>query len=340
MSPLRIIDWVRHQIPEEAISWVGPCPWTNDVAYGTESGKLFMRTPDYAHNATWRPVSSEAINGAAFSGDLACVTSGEDVTIFDRRGPALEKHPFGAHDVVALALGGFLAPLGPSGLMVARFGSDGRVAPRIAAPPSDEIMNYYRACGLGVVDGVEYFACASRRGGLIAGQVPPQSESPKVHGSGQFDFVDVCPLGSAEWPLAAACLTADGTLFFGRNMVSEPMEMLRIDEFPGRAYSLRRIDNHLIVLASEALLVLPDLVAMFRAARPERRPIQKLTISLQASEIFAIGDDLYAIEGDEAVACPIALLIDHPIETSRTDTWSGQTLSESSLSPMAYSFAS
>lgn len=330
MSSLGIIDRVLHRVPGEAISWIGPCPWTGGVAYGTESGKLFVGED------AW-PFSSEAINGVAFSGDWGCVTTGEDVAIFDRDRRRVEKYQFGAHGVTTLKTGGFLAPLGPSGLMFAQIDSQGEPEVRIQRFESER-FNGYQACSLGVVHGVEYFACAARRDGIVVEMVPPQDphRPPTVHGSGQFDIVDVCSLGL---PLAAVALAIDGTLFFGRDLVVEPADMLSVTAFRGRAYSLRRIGDHLVILGSENLLIFPGLVANYLAGRRGQKH-RYLTMHVQASEIFAIGDDLYTLEGDDAVPNSMRSLLDqHPEEGSAVEFLDHQ-LSRVSLPPSAFSVAS
>jgi hypothetical protein len=330
MSSRGIIDRVLHQVPGEAISWIGPCPWTGGVAYGTESGKLFVGED------AW-PFSSEAINGVAFSGDWGCVTTGEDVAIFDRDRRRIEKCEFGAHGVIPLKTGGFLAPLGPSGLMLAQVGPQGLPEVNIQRFASEQFIGY-QACSLGVVDGIEFFACAARRGGIVVEMVPPLDphRPPMVHGSGQFDIVDVCSLGP---PLAAAALAIDGTLFFGRDLVAEPADMLSVTAFRGRAYSLRRIGDHLVILGSENLLVFPEFAANYLAGRRSKgQPY--LIIPVQASEIFAIEDDLYTLEGDDAVSYPIRSLIDQHSEEDPAIEWSGHQLAQTSLARSEFLVAS
>src|ERR1017187_683492 len=110
----RILNIQRCELTGQEISWAGKCPWTGTHCFRTEDGGFFM-PPDLVpdtNNSDGRVIEG-AINGIAFSGDVAAFSSPEEVTVWSR----YETNPLrmrklsisftgGAHDVIASAHGG------------------------------------------------------------------------------------------------------------------------------------------------------------------------------------------------------------------------------------------
>ncbi len=59
-----------HRLEGQQISWVGECPWTNALSFATEGGKFYS-----AEGMEPIEITSEAINGVAYSGKFAAFSS-------------------------------------------------------------------------------------------------------------------------------------------------------------------------------------------------------------------------------------------------------------------------
>ena len=184
------IEGVTHQLIGEEFSWAGECPWTGGLGFGTYSGRLFMPLGVDQEVDLPAPISEEAVNEAAFAGTLLGVSTRCDVSVLelsptDRRIKRLGA-PFdgGAHGIVATAAGGFLAPLGPDGLLFldADPGPDRRLRTRIGRIDSDALV-LYKLRSLCTFGGRgEVFACAARRGGLLVLVLDRDAVRPPIVG--------------------------------------------------------------------------------------------------------------------------------------------------------------
>lgn len=313
----QMLNFRGHKFVGEEISWVGDCPWTGKPCFGTESGKLIIPGFEDGRPGIIGPISEEPINGAAFSGNFVGISTRENVVIGNclTRAPGEffgETFPGGAHGIVATRSGDFVAPLGRSGVLVATTAPDGSVTTNVATHPR-QVMNFYRIVSLAEVGGVEYFACAARRGGIVVSRFQSSaSDMPKGHASGQFDFIDVCSLKSGRWPLAAACLSADGAIFFGRDLLADRLGMLKLADIPGRAYSLLCVEDHLIMLTSECLIVLPDLASRFLNDGLRDLPIPMTFLSVNAVEVFSVGEEIFLVLEDEVQSISLRELLRVP----------------------------
>jgi hypothetical protein len=326
-----------HKIEGEEISWVGECPWTDAPCFGTDQGKLFMpgRTRDFiGPNAD---EAFEAINGAAFAGDLVGISTRDNVVVFDRTDGKGTPFDGGAHHIVATASGGFVAPLGVNGLLFVTVGPDRIPSLRTGRLPQTD-LDFYRIASLGESGGSEILACAARRSGLLA--IPlkgTQAWKPINHPFAQLDLIDVCSLRSTRWPLSAAALSSNGTLLLTRNLLEERPGSLSIAGLTGKAYSLLTAKGHLFVLTGDSMFVLPNLASRFLEGQSLAQPMEIRQMPIKAVDAFLVYDQVYFVLPDEVLSFGIDRLVSttesmrqpdaarSPSESSFESHWDVQT---------------
>jgi len=312
------IKGCQHQLVGEEFSWAGECPWTSGLCFGTYSGRLFMPLGSGQEVALPASIAVDAINDVAFAGTLMAASTRGEVAVL-RLNPSLgqierlgEPYEGGAHGITARAAGGFLAPLGPDGLLFldavagpglplrARVGNVGRDA-----------LNFYKLASLCAFGGRgEVFASATRRDGLLIIVLDRGEVRPPILGyhSPGLDIVDVCSLRSPRWPLAAAALGADRTILLSRNVFEDRPQPLRLDGLKGKAYSLLCTQGHLFLLTRDGLAILPHLASRFLAGDPLDRPLRTWIMEGRSAEAFMAYDEIFLESGGEMVSFPIDLL--------------------------------
>jgi hypothetical protein len=293
-----------NRLAGEEISWVGECPWTGGLCLGTYSGRLIMPLDDRTAVGFDHPIAEEAINDVAFAGNLMGVSTRSEVVIFERDPSsgffARRGKPFGggAHGIVATAAGGFVAPLGPEGLLLieAEEGPDRNLKMRVDQI-GQGVVNCYKLAHLGN-EGIrgEVIACAARHDGLFfisldRGEVQ-SIHKPVLPG---IDLVDVCSLQSPQWPRAAAVLGADGSVFLSRNILEVTPDSFRLDVLTGRVYSLLSARGHLFLLTSDGMVVMNDPAKQILAngTLGDYVSVSGLTIPIQAADAFLAYDEVY-----------------------------------------------
>jgi hypothetical protein len=294
-----------NRLAGEEISWVGESPWTGGLCLGTYSGRLIMPVDERTAVGFDHPIANGAINDVAFAGNLMGVSTRSEVVVFERVPSSVHfarrGEPFGggSHGIVATAAGGFVAPLGPDGLLLieAKEGPDRHLKMRVGQI-GQEVVNCYKLARLGV-EGIrgEVIACAARHEGLLffsldRGEVQPTIVRLVLPG---FDLVDVCSLRSPQWPLAAAALGTDGSVFLSRNILEVAPDSLRLDVLTGRAYSLLSARGHLFLLTSDGMVVVNDLAKQFLASGTlgDYVHVSGSTILMQAADAFLADDEVF-----------------------------------------------
>jgi hypothetical protein len=318
MSPARIEN-TTYRIPGEEITWAGECPWTGDLAFGTESGKVIC-LKDLGQCQVKRlelAVAEEAINGVAFWNDFIGVSTRSEVSLF-RRSPSGDEigfvtgAPRGAHGILAAPRGRFLSPLGPDGILCI----DAEQGPQ-ARPWIDQarqaVLYYYKIIYSGHSAGKEILACAGRTDGLLRISFDKDQPQGRIVGftSPDLDLIDVCSLASPEWPFAVAGLSLDRSLIFVRNILDdrEP-QRLRFEDIRGTPYSLLSAEGHLFVLTSKELVVLPGLASRFLKEERMDGPVHGRHSPVQAVEAFlARGTHLLIVMDDGVTALEIPRLV-------------------------------
>ena len=205
IQPIPITGKSLH-FPGPQVTWAGEFPWTRALCFGTEDGSIGVRSVN-GDEISYGPIveSGEAINGVAFSRNMVAISTCGELLI--------NRHPFpgglqttvyngGAHGVVATGSGGFLAPVGSSGLIQVELLPDGRLQHRELRGRDAELY-FYRMARLGRTDrGDEIFACAGRNDGLMAITIKSDgvpsgivvSKGFITTGDEKIDIVDVCRL--------------------------------------------------------------------------------------------------------------------------------------------------
>ncbi len=281
------------------------------LCFGTESGKLLVPRPD-AEEIILGPVSEEAINGVAFSGNLVGLSTRSGVVIGDRpikQGEHFQVKHFdgGAHDIVATA-NGLLAPLGIDGLLLHTSGANHPYRTKVGQfrPP----LNFHKIARLGLDGNAEVFACAARNFGIAAISLDQDEVGASIlHPFSELDLIDVCSLRSSQWPLAAVAVGIDRTLLLSRDILNERPGTLRIGGLTGKAYSVLCSHGHLFLLTSNSLVILPDLAKRFLEGQPIDRPMRTISMPIHAVDAFLAYDEIFLILPDKCEHYHISELI-------------------------------
>lgn len=280
ITPGQESQWSQGQLvhfPDFEVSWAGANPLNKGYCFGSEDGRLMTTSIDFRNAPPYPKVaaSEEAVNGVACAGRTIAVSTRCDVTFTEinhsqSRQAAICTYEGGAHHVISTGSGGFLAPLGPYGLL--------RMKPTPGYEQSMSILdlnektaNFYKIAYLTGDSSTERVAVAARRDGLGILQLASDgtagsSDSVRFFKPPGFDAVDVCSLGSPRWPRAMAGLGADGTIYLCRDVLEdqEP-EGFTIGDMQGSAYSIMHDEGHLIVLMKDRIFMLSNLATCYLA---------------------------------------------------------------------------
>lgn len=266
---------IMHRLPIDnfPISWAGSGRNSQEFCLGSEDGRIRLtnvdgstigETPAYDEHA-------EAVNGVAFAVDAIAVSSRADIIFWrsvdgnpSQRQPC--AFPCGSHGVLALAGRRFIAPLGPTGLMLAsmkKAQAESITISRIREP--GRLVDYYRVIDL-VADGTDLLACAVRSAGIAAIQLEKAGNGGQIDSLTfpGLDVVDVCALTDSSRSLVA--LARDGTLVLFKDVLSDRSPTtLKFKEIRGTAYRVFSVRENLLVLTSKALYVLDGVASRFLA---------------------------------------------------------------------------
>jgi hypothetical protein len=284
------------------VSWVGECPWTKNLCFGGEDGKLLLLPPNPSVEAvevTSIQLATDAINAVAFADDLIAISSRNEVLVgkLDRSGDHLFDllpHSFtgGAHGVVASRQGAFLGPIGDQGLLMLNLEHHSRVNAQITTPRAIP-LSFYRIVRLGDGSHGEVFACAARNDGLLAINFTRGTASlPLVHHHFKgHDIVDVCPLNDPRYPFAVACVSRDRAIFFIRNVLEDQTPVARdFAGLQGTAYTLLSAQGHLLLLTDRELLALPNVGSRFLQGESLDLSLEIRITPVNAAEAFLLRD--------------------------------------------------
>jgi hypothetical protein len=331
-----------YKVQGQSITWVGECPWTNTLCFGSEDGKLHFTqdSPEIGEAI----IATDAINAVAFADNLFAVSSRHEVRIGRRpaqNGGGLDvfSHGFrgGAHGVVASQTGAFLAPIGDQGLLLLKLDHCG-VGVQTASH-WDLPFNFYKLIRLGTApQGEEVFASAGRGDGLLA--FPFSKEAVSVSGTHHsfeaHDIVDVCPLNDPHYPLAVACLSRSRAVFLIRDVIEDQTPFaLNYGGIQGTPYSLLSAQGHLFLLTDRELIILPNVASRFLRGESLVGPLEIACVPVNVSEAFLRRDQaILLIEEDSSVAqLEIEDLIEAKASAHRQAglEWNGSPHQESSI---------
>lgn len=309
--------------PQWETSWVGDCPWTRTRCFGSEDGRFIVESPGsqglddgnavagvLAPTVSY-PIASDPINDVAFSGDHFAASSRNEVVVGRRIGPDLSRldvysHPFigGAHGVLAGRPGVFLAPIADQGLLILEVSGE-KVSARISSPP-EAPFNFYRVVRLGDAGSTNAFAAAGRRDGLLALDLDDESNPRSAihHRFGGHDIVDVCSLGDAAFPFAAACVSRDCVLFLTRNVLEEkePVAVRLGDLRKDTAYTLLSAGGHLFLLTDENLVVIPRLASRSLDGERLGPELEAGVLRVDAADAYLLRDEVILLLEESSVS--------------------------------------
>lgn len=317
-------------IPGFEATWAGPSRDGIHCALGSEDGRIVVVDESGVVRVPPVPISGhrEAVNGIAALKDWFAVSTRADFTVVaaavtDDR---LKKTtwPFGAFGVMATRFQQFLAPLGVDGILdirpgltfeAKRFFSDQRsinIYALTTTPDHDEdvIVAACRRQGIG-------FATCSAAG------LSADFQLATIDG---LDVIDVCTIGDLRFPLAAAALGRDGTIVVVAGPRNGVKRTIKFPSIVGVAYRIFRSGEHMIVLTSVGLFVLPDIVERILAFDDDENAFETpiLELPMEAVDANMIGDrSLVVVEADRVVRFHLdAVLSERPNErTSPSTDW-------------------
>jgi hypothetical protein len=306
----------------QEISWVGHCPWTGTLGFGTESG-MFLVLPAPAVEQTVLPsvqVAADAVNGVAFAGEAAVFTSRQSVCLARRRGPGYldldrlsQPYRGGAHGVVSLPGGRFIVPVGPAGVLLLAPEEGGRgYAARIAQRSKDPLYAYRLVLAGRTDEGADVAAFAAREQGVVAfGYAGDKRLTPASgHLFRDEDIVAVCPLGHPQFPRGVAALSRECKIFLLPDVTRGAMVGgLDYPELTGTGYDLIALQGHLFVLTSTALVALPRVIAEFARGRLPGGEQEASFMPVTALTIYPADDHGIYLLDDAVTVFPVSELI-------------------------------
>lgn len=218
----------------------------------------------------------EAINGVAWTisgqtGHIAVSTRSEiKLHRFDSSSRLYPKNRFpqGAHGIYPTRFGGFIAPLGPDGL-VSCHPDHGKSVTWARSATKRGTPYFYKLASMGVMpDDSEVFAAACRTDGLVGISVSPLV-APEIVKSvrskiSRIDYVSVCSIGNVEHPRAIVALGRDGSIDFTLDLINDNIyKTLRFGKLWGTAYKVLVAQQQLVILTSQGLYFFPGQVDSF-----------------------------------------------------------------------------
>jgi hypothetical protein len=257
------------------VSWAGRGRNSGEFCFGSEDGKVLF-TDEHLNDAKVlkeSPLQSvEAINGLAFLHDRIGLSTRCEVVFVSQPGVNgngfRSVFPAGAHGIIATASGYFVAPLGRSGLLIAK-PSSGNDQPLTISRVSHKPINFYKVVHI-PYGGGEVLAIAARLDGVAA--MPFSSDGTGLFSSFTYpglDVVDVCSLGQNLAAPAIAAVSRDCTLILSKDALYDPHPTtIKFDEFKGTAYRVLYHDGNLLLLTSRAVYLLAGLGRRFLNGEP------------------------------------------------------------------------
>lgn len=301
-----------HKIPNAVITWAGICPWTRTYCFGSESGRVGISSGGRqnlgAKGTHWTKnvnVTSAPVNGIAFLGAFAAVSSRHEIVVLRRGrvskthlGAAVITHENGSHGVLAVnAVKGFVAPIGAGGLVCLTPRHPGQSNVRLVRTP-DRSLNFYKLASVAEDGQRALLAAACRTGGIAAfwltqGQ-PPSAITRHVFGRG--NIVDVAAVGHPRYPRGVVGLSKDGSLVWISDVLtSDPPRTISPRIGIDTAYSLLLVGGHGLILADESLSCLPDLV---NGLVSQRESIDGFTLPFEGDELLPAPPDSFFLLTD------------------------------------------
>ncbi|MGO9598097.1 MAG: hypothetical protein ACLP7Q_08905 [Isosphaeraceae bacterium] len=216
----------------------------------------------------------------------------------------------GAHGILALPSGGFVAPLGTGGLLFLTK-EEGKIASRVSRIEGGR-PNFYKMALLSEARGSSVLACAAQDSGLFAMTVEAGRVTTLVsHEFPGIDVVDVCSLNSKDNPQAAVALNHDGSLLFFPDVLGKmTLPPIHFFDTRGVPYTVLSAQGHVFVLNSGELIVIPSLAAKFLQGERMDQPTDSFFMPVPAVDVFLCGEEsVLLIEEEESIEYRVADLV-------------------------------
>ena len=267
-------------IPGHKVTWAGEGLQDDRFLFGTENG-LVLECGIHGSLVNMHSLrlskDEESINGMSFYFDenalhLAASTRTDIIlnSFFVTPKSRRTRHAgFGSHGIKRTLGNYFVAPTGPSGILVFMLDPNGELQVQTVLA-RDELRYFYDFATLGPDQGVgpEVSVCACRSDGLVFFHVEPGAglnsiKSSKV-GEKVIDFIGVTSIQSASSPLALIGLGKNRSMHFFRDPIhSRTTDSLELPFVPGTAYKLLRYGVHVILLTSKGICMMPDIISQY-----------------------------------------------------------------------------
>ena len=257
VSGIQILKKKPIRFPDFEVIEAGESGWDDGYCFGSDDGRIRFTGSLLEFDVK----SGEPINGIAFTDDMMAVSTPAEVVLWKRPSPSGETaqaiYSGGAHGVISTPSGKFIAPLGPNGLLKMesvpnepdRFQSFGA---------QGQNFIFYKVAYAGTHQGHDVLVCALRRRGLARYFLGGSSGFDVASDS---DIIDVCRLQSDRFPRAAVALALDNSLRIIRDAATfNPVITFRLGDIPGTAYQIFSSGRQVLLLTSESLYSLGDLV--------------------------------------------------------------------------------
>ena len=267
-------------IPGQKVTWAGEGLRDDRFLFGTGNGLVLeCGINGSLENMNFITVAEdeESINGLSFYHDDNCLhlaaTTRTDIILNSFIAYPMQKRTwhagYGAHGVKRTLDNYFVAPAGPSGVVVLMLEPNGKN--RVQSPPAiAELRDFYDFAMLGLdqhtgsevsvfacrSDGLAFFLVAPGKG-LLPGKITKVGE--KI-----VNFVGVISIRNSEFPLAMIALGKNRSIHFFRDPLHlREIDSLELPDLQGTAYKLLRYGMHLILLTSKGLCLFPEIIGQF-----------------------------------------------------------------------------
>jgi hypothetical protein len=271
-------------IPGQKITWAGEGIKPDRFLFGTDNG-LVLECGIHGSlenmNAVRVGRDDESINGISFYYDghalhMAATTRSDIILNSFFVNPIKRQgwHAgFGAHGINQTLGGHFVAPAGPSGVVVLMPTAGAAIDVQNTAP-ARELQYFYDYAVLGPDSdsGAEISVFACRTDGLAFFQSEPgfglRFKKKSELRSQRVDFISVTSIRSTALPLAMIGLGKDRSLHFMRDPFRSPIiDSLALPFVPGTAYKVLRHGPHAILFTSKGICIVLDVVSQFHRGK-------------------------------------------------------------------------
>jgi hypothetical protein len=295
MSPITLLAKTMHGSdggPD--VTWAGPNPFRKGLCFGFEDGTIVFLSDETGNSSEHHKISpsSEAINGvAAIGASSLAVSTRSDVSFIQndsKKGNPRAAFPGGAHGVIATRSGYFVAPRGPSGLLIVKPTSDD-VQPMTVTEGNVGHLYFSRVAAARDAEGRETLVFANRRNGVGLSPFNGEEQRRNVH-TMRFDGIDVVDVCTPviDSPAAIAISMAAEVLWIKNASTHDDPLAMRLDGVEGPVYRVLATPRHLFVLSSKALYMWLDLVGQVLFGKGPPTSSSPLVLPMQAVDMSLI----------------------------------------------------